>query len=154
MLTFPAFDALLRKWRGSGRPSSNLRHLRIISSISRIWTLVNALSVMYAKSPTSGLYISSYLEATNIAVTPTSWSFLRDTGWILCGRTMVLHKRLEWQVFEVTHPLCPLPVGSDRGWQLWDTKSLAAAGTWNELESTSRWGEPACAHLSHSPACI
>ena len=43
--------------------------------MSRMFCGVYALSVIKTKSFTSGAYISSNLLATNILVTPTSWSW-------------------------------------------------------------------------------
>lgn len=53
---------------------------------------------MYAKSPTSGAYISSYLLATSMAVTPASCSLRRDTGWtwnVRSARRTVVHFRFK-----------------------------------------------------------
>ena len=79
--TSPILEARLRNCRGRGRPKLNFSPLRILISMSLIWAVVYARSVTKAKSAISGGYISSYLEATNMAVTPTSWSCFLGTGF-------------------------------------------------------------------------
>lgn len=82
ILTPPAFELRLRKCKHRGFPMPKSSVLRIRASISLMSFFWYALSVMYTKSATSGAYISSYLEAISMAVTPTNWSLLRGTGYI------------------------------------------------------------------------
>lgn len=57
-----------------GMVKLNSRVFNMLTSISSTSSSVYALSVMYTKSLVSGGYISSYLHAINIQVTPTNCS--------------------------------------------------------------------------------
>ena len=70
--TCPALEFLRRKCKHKGFPKLKFNACKITPSISRMSFLVYALSVIYTKSATSGAYISSYFDAINIDVTPTS----------------------------------------------------------------------------------
>lgn len=70
--------------------------LRILYSISNNSFLVYALSVMYTKSFASGGYISSYLHAMCIDVTPTSCRIFRLTS--SCERYLSIMLTVRYKV--------------------------------------------------------
>jgi hypothetical protein len=80
--------------------------LRTILSISRISSALYVLSVMYAKLCTTGGAISSYLDAMNMLVIPTSCNRLRWTISLERYRSMKFaeRKRVSGRSLNSIHP--------------------------------------------------